>query len=124
MNIEIRSQGFKISEAMRGYTEHRLHFALRKFAGKLGAVTVRFSDVNGPRGGVDKLCRISVEVPPSATVAMQAINANLYTAIDRAAVCTERSLARRLRRRRDLRRGRISIRKPSSFRLRLFEAQG
>lgn len=123
MNIEIRCQDFKVSEAMRAYTERRLNFALRKFAGKIGSVMVRFSDVNGPRGGADKLCRISAEVPPWRAVSMHAINADLYAAIDRAAARIERSLARQLRRRRDLRRGRISIRKPSGSSPGNFEAQ-
>lgn len=123
MNMEIRSQGFRMSDALQRYAERRLGFALRKFAGDLGRVTVRLSDLNGPRGGADKRCQITAGVLPARAVSLQAVDSDLYAAIDRAAARLERALARCLGRTRESRRGRMSIRKPEGIRLRLIEMQ-
>lgn len=117
MSMEIRSQGFRMSDALHHYTERRLGFALRKFAKDIGRVTVRLSDLNGPRGGSDKRCQITAGVVPSQAISLQAVDADLYAAIDRAASRLERALARCLGRTRESRRGRMSIRKPEGIRL-------
>lgn len=122
MYIEIRSQGFSISEALQRYSERRLGFALRKFSKDVGRVTVRLSDLNGPRGGADKRCQITASVLPSQAVSLQAVDADLYAAIDRAAARLERALARCLARTRESRRGRMSIRKPEGIRLQPLES--
>ncbi|HET7212838.1 MAG TPA: ribosome-associated translation inhibitor RaiA [Terriglobia bacterium] len=118
MNLEIRSQGFNMSEALERYAERRLGFALRKFAKEIGRVTVRLSDLNGPRGGADKRCQITASLPPSPAVTLQAVEADPYAAIDRAAARLERALARSMGRTRESRRRRMSIRKPEGIRLR------
>lgn len=118
MNVEIRSQGFNMSEALERYVERRLGFALRKFPRDIGRVTVRLSDLNGPRGGADKRCRITASVLPSPAVTLQAVEADPYAAIDRAAARLERALARSMGRTRESRRRRMSIRKPEGIRLR------
>lgn len=118
MNVEIRSQGFNMSEALERYAERRLGFALRKFAKEIGRVTVRLSDLNGPRGGADKRCQITASLPPSPAVTLQAVEADPYAAIDRAAARLERALARSMGRTRESRRRRMSIRKPEGIRLR------
>ncbi|HET9179968.1 MAG TPA: ribosome-associated translation inhibitor RaiA [Terriglobia bacterium] len=122
MNIEIRSQDFSISEALQRYAERRLGFALRRFSKDIGRVMVRLSDLNGPRGGADKRCQITASVLPSQAVSLQAVDADLYAAIDRAAARLERALARCLARTRESGRGRMSIRKPAGIRLQPLES--
>ncbi len=116
MSLEIRAQNIEISDALRTYIDRRLGFALRKFTDRLGRVTVRLSDLNGPRGGIDKRCQISADVQISQAVSLQAVDADLYAAIDRAAGRLERSLAHSLGRTRESRRGRKSIRKVDGLR--------
>ncbi len=116
MSLEIRAQNIEISDALRTYIDRRLSFALRKFTDRLSRVTVRLADLNGPRGGIDKRCQISADVRISQAVSLQAVDADLYAAIDRAAGRLERSLARSLGRGRESRRGRKSIRKVDGLR--------
>jgi ribosomal subunit interface protein len=123
MNIEFRSQDFKVSEALQRYSERRLGSALRKFSKGIGRVTVRLSDLNGPRGGADKRCQITASVLPSQAVSLQAVDADLYAAIDRAATRLERALVRSLGRTRESRRRRMSIRKPEGIRLQPLASQ-
>jgi ribosome-associated translation inhibitor RaiA len=81
--------------------ERRIRFALTGFSTQVTSVTVRLADLNGPRGGVDKQCRIGVQIIPSGTVALEETNANLYACIDRAAGRAERLVAWKLQRTRD-----------------------
>jgi ribosome hibernation promoting factor len=122
MSLEIRNQNIEMSDGLRSYIERRLGFALRKFTKVLGRVTVRLSDLNGPRGGLDKRCQISANFRPFQAVSLQATDADLYAAIDRAAGRLERSLAHCVGRKRESRRGRKSIRKPGGPRPQVSEA--
>lgn len=113
MNADIRILSTDLAEALQSYVERRLHFSLGRFGGRVGRVTVRISDVNGLRGGVDKACYVSAELLPSRAAVMQrAVDANLYAAIGRAAEGIGRSFARALGRNREWRRHRRTVRPP------------
>ncbi|MBK9019858.1 MAG: hypothetical protein IPL72_07600 [Sulfuritalea sp.] len=43
---------------------------------------MRLSDVNGPRGGIDKRCGIEVRPKGASTIAIDDTEADLYVAID------------------------------------------
>jgi hypothetical protein len=60
MQIDIQSNGFTLTEALREYTHRRLCFALVHCEETIRRVTVRLSDINGPRGGTDKCCHIQL----------------------------------------------------------------
>ena len=63
MTIDIRFRGLANSEFLRAHIVRRIHFQLRRLGKALGAVVVRLSDVNGPRGGVDKRCQVMLVRP-------------------------------------------------------------
>ena len=86
MNIEMRGSTLPISEALERHIARRLEFALRKFADKLGPVVVRLVDLNGPKGGIDKRCRIAARLASGApSVVVESTDADVYAAISRAA---------------------------------------
>jgi len=98
MRIDIRSLDFPLTRDLRKYAERRLRFALARAGDRIRVVQVRFSDVNGPRGGIDKRCRIQVSLNGPALVVIEDIEPGLYLAIDRAADRAGRSVMRRLAR--------------------------
>ncbi|MCF8151726.1 MAG: HPF/RaiA family ribosome-associated protein [Burkholderiaceae bacterium] len=108
MHIDIQASGFELSGGLREHTERRLQFALSWASQDLGKVAVRLSDINGPRGGSDKRCRIQIPLARKPDVVIEDTETDLYVAIDRAADRAERALARRLERMRE--HGRESIR--------------
>ena len=111
MNLEIRIRSTDLTEALHAYVERRLHFSLGRFAGRLGAVKVRITDVNGPRGGVDKLCRITAELQPSGKlIVSQTVDTNLFAAIDHTTEHIGRSFGREVERHRSLKLTRETIR--------------
>jgi len=112
MRLDIRIQKLDLPKEVHRYIERRLRFCLGRFETRIRQVTVRISDTNGPRGGADKLCRMSVRLIPTDAIVVQEVNSDLFTAIDRAAERAGQALARKLHRARDLKTQRESVRRP------------
>lgn len=58
----IRAGQAETADAVRDHAARKLHFALRRFHGRIRRVAVRVVDVNGPRGGVDSRCSLTVDL--------------------------------------------------------------
>lgn len=109
MLIDIQARGFPLTKALRAYINRRTDFALRTRDHRIQHIMVRLSDTNGPRGGIDKCCRIQVEITQLPDVVVEDTEANLYVAIDRAVDKASRTVGRRLTRQRDRVRAPASI---------------
>lgn len=96
----VRVQGAQLEPADRDYIRRKLGMKLGKFAEPIERVSVRVKDVNGPRGGVDKACRVKVVLSDMPSVVFEAIDASLGAAVDGSIAGTERALRRALTRRR------------------------
>jgi hypothetical protein len=94
----------ELSGALRDYAERRLRFALDRFEPRIADVHLRLEDVNGPRGGVDKQCRLDVLGLPSWRIQVQGEGTTFPEAIDAAAARAGRSVARLLSRMAETRR--------------------
>ncbi len=101
MQVDIQSQGFHLTDALRDYVMKRLGLALHHGDDAISRVIVRLSDINGPRGGDDKRCLIEVRLKGAAAVVIEDTAADLYLAIDRAGERAGRTLERRLERLRE-----------------------
>ena len=99
MQIDIKTQRFSLTDALRSHTRRRLHYALSGIDDQIQRVVVRLSDVNGPRGGRDKRCRLQLVLAGLPDVIVEDTQADLYVAIDRASDRARRTLLRRLERR-------------------------
>jgi ribosome-associated translation inhibitor RaiA len=98
--ISIRTAaGRDLDPDMRAYIRRRLTAQLGKHADSISRVTVRVRDINGPRGGVDQVCRIKVVLKRLPSVVYTAQASSLQQAIQRAIGGTERAVRRTLRRR-------------------------
>ncbi|HET7754061.1 MAG TPA: ribosome-associated translation inhibitor RaiA [Anaeromyxobacteraceae bacterium] len=102
MNVQIRTRGIPITGGLRSHVERRASFALDRFAERVMSVTVRFADVNGPRGGVDKVCRVEVVLRGAGAVRASDTHADLYVAIDGAFHRVARGVTRALQRERQV----------------------
>lgn len=98
MRVDVTGQGFNVTEALRDHIERRLEFAVARFEDHIDTVSVRLEDMNGPRGGVDKECRVHVKLLglPSVIITQSAKDA--YAAVDRAADRLGHTVARKLER--------------------------
>ena len=80
--------------------ERRLRFALGRFASRIRRLRVRLTDVNGPRGGLDKRCRIAVDLIPRGMVMVEGAGDDPFALVAGAAKRASRAVRRALERRR------------------------
>jgi ribosomal subunit interface protein len=99
MRLEIRRRRLGVSEALRAHVERRLRTALARFGGRVGLVRVYLRDVNGPRGGVDKRCRIAVHLPRFGRAVASGAGTDPYAVVARTAERLGRAVTRHLKRR-------------------------
>jgi len=96
MNIDIQARGFPLTEALERRLHTRLGFTLSRAVSRIRRVNVRLSDLNGPRGGVDKRCHIEIRLDGLPVVVVDDVQSDMYTAIDRASGRAARTMMRRL----------------------------
>lgn len=99
MKVEIRRQGVEVGEPVRAHIERRLRFTLGKFGSRVQRVNVFLSDLNGPKGGVDKRCRLVVRLR-SGVVTVEERDVELIDLVDRTVDRLGRTVRRNLERRR------------------------
>ncbi|MDH5443999.1 MAG: HPF/RaiA family ribosome-associated protein [Gammaproteobacteria bacterium] len=105
MQIDIQARDFSLTPALQKYIRRRLGYALGNHEERIQFVRIRLLDINGPRGGNDKLCQIQVVLASLPDVIIDDIEADMYVAIDRASDRASRTVGRRLSRQQDLLRG-------------------
>jgi ribosome hibernation promoting factor len=99
MFIDTRAIGFALTDAIQSHVECRLEQALGVVHKWVRRVMVRLEDVNAGRGGVDKRCQIVVVLSGGrGTRIVEELNADLYAAVDQAALRIRRSILRSLTR--------------------------
>ena len=97
--IDLRSSNLDISVALREHVVRRLDFAIRRFAHRIDKVVVRIVDVNGPKGGPDKRCRMVAHYEGPHALLVEATDSDAYVAVSQAAIRLEERVARALTRR-------------------------
>lgn len=95
----IRAMGVDLGEDEREYIRRKLGRRLGKYATSIERITVRLSDVNGPRGGIDMACRIKVVISGLPSVVFDAQGASAISAFDGALAGTARAVRRALQQR-------------------------
>src|SRR5690606_22108839 len=96
----IHVSGVKLTPDNRAYIRRKLGTKLGKFRSSIERVTVRVEDLNGPKGGVDQVCRIKVVLSGLPSVVVEKRDPFLDAALDLALGTVERAVARAVRRRR------------------------
>ncbi|MEM7157225.1 MAG: HPF/RaiA family ribosome-associated protein [Myxococcota bacterium] len=98
MELAVRGHNLFLSDQLEHLVRRRLDFALGRFASRIRRIDVKFDDVNGPRGGVDKRCQVDVTLSRGGQVRAHSMAESLRDAIDEAAHRVVRRLNRQLSR--------------------------
>ena len=101
MNPRIQVQGFELSAAIDNWTRCQLAKTLQRYGPEIVAVDEFLKDVNGPKGGKDKLALVRVQLRGTPDVVIETAHSDLYVAIDRSARRTRRVVRRTLDKRRN-----------------------
>ena len=96
----IRTSGVRLSREDRSYIRRKVGLRLGKFASSIERVTVRVSDANGPRGGIDTICAAKVVVSGLPSVVVEHREHDIRAAIDETLNATERAVRKVIQRRR------------------------
>ena len=99
MKLLVVGERASVSESLHDFITRRLHFVLGRFAPEVERVTARVEDVNGPRGGMDKRCRMEVKLRGMGNVPGEACADDFEAAVAFAAERLGRGVARALERR-------------------------
>ncbi|OQW87438.1 MAG: hypothetical protein BWK72_12915 [Rhodoferax ferrireducens] len=83
---------------LRDLSVERVRFALRRLSAWVPHARVQFTDVNGPRGGVDKRCQVELKTDTAGTVVITSLAHDWRTALDRSLTRATRVLTRSLQR--------------------------
>ena len=98
MSLTITDRSHVLAEISHEFVERRLRFALSRFGSKVRRISVVLTDENGPRGGVDKVCRIVVQVHRSRDVIVTDQDVDVHACIARATERVGRAVARSIER--------------------------
>jgi putative sigma-54 modulation protein len=101
MKLEFRIANLQSSAPLEAHVVRKLDFALRRFSDRIERILVRLTDINGPKGGRDKRCRMAATLVVGApSVIVEATDSNAYVAITRAAAKLHAQIVRVLVRQR------------------------
>ena len=96
----VRVIGVELDDDDHALIRRKLGMKLGKFATSIERVSVRVTDTNGPRGGVDQVCSVKVVLSGLPSVVIERRDTALHAAIDVALRATEQAVRRSVRRRR------------------------
>jgi ribosome-associated translation inhibitor RaiA len=94
MRLSIRARGLELSDELRDHVTRRLSFALARVSPLLRRVDVTLEDVNGPKGGIDKVCRVRARGPGLREIVVEERHSDVMAAVDVAASRAGRAVLR------------------------------
>ena len=98
MKVDIQARDFSLTDSILSYTRERIYFLLGSRFDQIQRISVWISDVNGPKGGIDKRCQVRISLPRLKDIYVDDVQSDLYVAIFRATDRASRTINRRLRR--------------------------
>ncbi len=96
--VAIRAKDGGVDDELRAYVHQRAGFKLGKYAPQVDRISVRFEDMNGPKGGADSQCTVKVVLSRHESVVVEVVEADYRQAFDHAIDSTERAVRRTIER--------------------------
>jgi hypothetical protein len=76
MRLEVRGQHIDVTEVLCSHATRRPQFALGRFRQRIARVAIYLTDLNGPRSGRDKHCRIVAKMMRGGAVSVEDVDAD------------------------------------------------
>lgn len=90
-------------QELRLMVQRRLQRVLRLLSDRIESIAVTVTDVNGPRGGIDKYARIQINGPPFRQIIATAMGPTVHSALGNAVLRARTAAVRAIQRRRSRR---------------------
>jgi putative sigma-54 modulation protein len=102
MMIEVRVRNCEPKLELRDHAERRARFRLSRFASAIQFIDVCVTDVNGPKGGLDKECQVQARGNLIGEITVQETSSDPFAAVEAAVDRLARTVGRTLERRREV----------------------
>jgi ribosome-associated translation inhibitor RaiA len=107
MELAIRGQHLRVGDQLFEQVKRQMNFALGQFDTWISGASVVLEDVNGPKGGIDKQCRVIVNLKGGKTLKIKDVDVEFPAAINRAADRVGQVISREVDKRREKKGGMI-----------------
>lgn len=97
----LKDQSSRRPATLPDHIERRLRFALARFGGRVERIIVFLQDRNGPKGGIDKVCRILAKVRGCGAIMAAVADSDWTAAVDRATTRIGHTVSRQIGRLRE-----------------------
>jgi putative sigma-54 modulation protein len=104
MKVLMRGVHLSLTDGLKAYVQEHLVDHIERLCDdhEASEIDISLVDINGPKGGVDKECRVTVWMPGLAAVHVTETSETLHQAIDASRDRLENALKRSLEKRRDV----------------------
>jgi len=104
MKVNVRGVHLTLSDAIKRHVDKHLVEPLERFYDSEAAeLEIHLRDINGPKGGKDKECSVTLRVPHGASLHVTEVSEDIYKSIDLARDRLEKSAKRLVERSQDKR---------------------
>jgi hypothetical protein len=111
MIISIRIRDVEWTDELRTKVQRSVSFALDRFETQVDSVVIYLADLNGPKGGVDKICQITANLKRGKPVMILERGSEILPTVNRALTRLAHSIGRSIQR----------LNRPSAERARSYE---
>ncbi len=98
MDVAVRARNVGWNEDLRKQVERSIEFAIDRHRNRIDRISVYLDDLNGPRGGIDKLCQMTADIRGTSPVLILEKGEDLLTVVNRASRRLGYRIGRRLHR--------------------------
>ncbi|WP_320820480.1 HPF/RaiA family ribosome-associated protein [Thalassolituus sp.] len=98
MKIKIQARHVALTKDLKDYVKRRISYALGSRDDKIERIVVTLSDVNGPKGGEDKRCKVLIKLDGKNDIVIDDKQEHFHSAIDLAVDRASRAVSRRIER--------------------------
>jgi putative sigma-54 modulation protein len=113
MKIDITMQQSGLNKKISRKITRKARLALCRFNTSIQAVTIRITDTNGPKGGIDMQCVVSMKLISVGELVVHGEGGDIFSAVNQCLSRADRVISRSLERRRNtpirLNRRRIAV---------------
>jgi hypothetical protein len=100
MKLDLRTRHLVLTPETRDEVRRRIYTALARISPWIRAVDVTVTDINGPRAGADKQCRLRIRGRSIPSIVVEHVGTDTLATIVMAAGRAEQVLVRKMARRR------------------------
>lgn len=103
MKVLLRGVHLNLTDALKAYVDEHLVSHIERYVDdEASEIDISLVDINGPKGGVDKECRVTVRLPNLPSVHVTETSETLFQAIDASRDRLEKTIKRTLEKRREV----------------------